>query len=66
MDEPPGRERFASFVVLDRDFIKPTVLRPPDAAGSSLVIPRDRAPTVPWYALVTTDQLLEACASGTS
>jgi hypothetical protein len=63
-DEPPGRERFAGFVFGNRDFIKPAVLRPPDATGTSLVIPRDRAPSAPWYAQLTTDQLLEACAIG--
>ncbi len=65
-DEPPGRSLFKSFVIqaLGRDFIKPTVVRPPDGSGSSIVIPADRAPGIPWYAQITADRATEICALG--
>jgi hypothetical protein len=65
-DEPPGRSLFKSFVipVLGRDFIKPTVMRPPDGTGSSIVIPADRAPGIPWYIQITADRATELCTLG--
>jgi hypothetical protein len=65
-DQPPGEALFESFVIpiLRRTFIKPTVLRPPDATGSSIVIPADKAPEIPWYAQITTDRWTELCALG--
>jgi hypothetical protein len=65
-DEPPAKDLFGGFVisVWGRDFIRPTVLRPPDETGSSLIIPADKAPNIPWYAQITADRSTEVCALG--
>jgi hypothetical protein len=62
-DEPPAEAAFATYVFPgDREFIKPTVLRPPDESGSALVIPSDRASNIPWHAHLTTDRPVEICS----
>jgi hypothetical protein len=64
-DQPPGAPLFATWVIPpDRDFIKPTVLRPSEEKGSSLAIPSDDASNIPWYALVTSDRPVEICSLG--
>jgi hypothetical protein len=65
-DEPPGKALFAGHVITSwgRDFIRPLVLRPPAETGSSIAIPLDGAPSIPWYAQVTTDELTQICALG--
>jgi hypothetical protein len=65
-DEPPGKALFAVYVRTSwgRDFIRPLVLRPPEGAGSAIAIPADKAPNIPWYARITTDELTQICALG--
>jgi hypothetical protein len=65
-DEPPAKALFGGYVVpaWGRDFIRPTVLRPQEGTGGSIVIPADRAPNIPWYAQITADRPTEICALG--
>lgn len=65
-DEPPGKALFEDWVipVWGHVFIKPTVLRPPDEMGSSIVIPADRAPNIPWYVQISTSRPTEICSLG--
>jgi hypothetical protein len=61
-DEPPGKALFAPYVSPpSRDFIGVPLLRIPDTTGSSVVIPIDRAPNIPWYANITADRPVEIC-----
>jgi hypothetical protein len=64
-DLPPGEALFAARVAPpDRVFLGVPLLRIPDAQGHSIVVPRDRAPDIPWYAQITTDQPVSACSLG--
>jgi hypothetical protein len=61
-DQPPGQALFAAYVIPpDRVFIRVPLLSIPDTRGRSIVVPRDRAPDIPWYAQITIDRPVAIC-----
>lgn len=64
-DQPPGNALFAAYVIPpERVFIGVPRLDVPDTRGTSIVVPPDRAPNIPWYAQITAGRPVEVCALG--
>jgi hypothetical protein len=64
-DQPPGQALFSAYVIPpQRVFLGVPLLRIPGAKGRSIVVPRDRAPDIPWYAQITTDRPVAVCSLG--